>query len=357
MSGHAETPPPAAAHAAAFAAHAPVMAREVVEALAPKDGGVYVDATFGGGGYARAILAAADCAVIGFDRDPTAIERARGWAAGYGDRLMLINRPFAEMEAGLAEAGVNGVDGVVFDLGVSSMQLDEAGRGFSFRREGPLSMRMDGGRPDAADVVAAADAAALASIFRAYGEEKKAGQIARAIVRAREDAPIATTTALAEIVERAAPPRFGKGKGGVRIHPATRVFQALRIFVNDEIGQLTAGLFAAERVLREAGRLAAVTFHSLEDRIVKRFFAARVAERPAGSRHAPPREGPAPTFSLLSAKAIAPGEDEIARNPRARSARLRAGLRLAGPAAPAVVDGLGAPRLVDVKEFRKGGAS
>ena len=340
-----------------YAAHMPVMGREIVEALAPKDGGVYVDATFGGGGYARAILDAADCVVYGFDRDPTAIDRAQGWAADYGGRLKLINRPFSEMEEGLAEHDVLQVDGVVFDLGVSSMQLDEAPRGFSFRHEGPLSMRMDGGRPDAADVIATASAAELAAIFKAYGEEKKAGPIARAIVRAREDGPIATTTALAGVVEKAAPPRFVKGRGPQKIHPATRVFQALRIFVNDELGQLTAGLFAAERLLREAGRLAVVTFHSLEDRIVKRFFAARIAARPAGSRHAPPREAPPATFSLLSSKALTPGEDEIAGNPRARSARLRAGVRLGGTAALATVDGLGAPRLAGVEGFWKGKAT
>ena len=299
-----------------YAAHMPVMGREIVEALAPKDGGVYVDATFGGGGYARVILDAADCVVYGFDRDPTAIDRAAGWAADYGDRLTLINRPFAELEEGLADHGVAQVDGVVFDLGVSSMQL---------------------------------------------GEEKKAGPIARAIVRAREDGPIATTTALAAVVEQAAPPQFIKGRGPQKIHPATRVFQALRIFVNDELGQLMTGLFAAERMLREAGRLVVVTFHSLEDRIVKRFFASRIATRPAGSRHAPPREAPPATFSLLSSKALTPGEDEIAGNPRARSAKLRAGLRLAGPAAPATVDGLGAPRLAGLdgigEGFWKGKAS
>lgn len=337
-----------------YAAHRPVMGREIVEALAPKDGGVYVDATFGGGGYARAILDAADCVVYGFDRDPTAVERAAGWAAEYGDRLKLINRPFAELEEGLAGHGVAQVDGVVFDLGVSSMQLDEAARGFSFLREGPLSMRMDGGRPDAADVVAGASAQDLAAIFRAYGEEKKAGPIARAIVRAREDCPIATTTALAGVVEQAAPPQFIKGRGAQKIHPATRVFQALRIFVNDELGQLMTGLFAAERLLREAGRLVVVTFHSLEDRIVKRFFASRIAARPAGSRHAPPREAPPATFSLLSSKALTPGEDEIAGNPRARSAKLRAGVRLAGPAAPATVEGLGAPRVAGLEGFGEG---
>ena len=323
-----------------YAAHAPVMEREVVAALSPKDGEVYVDATFGGGGYARAMLDAADCAVYGFDRDATAIERAASWSGAYAQRLRLINRPFAEMETGLAECGVDRVDGVVFDLGVSSMQLDEAERGFSFRQEGPLSMRMDGGKPDAGDVIARAEARELASIFKSYGEEKKAGQIARAIVRAREAAPITTTTALAEIVEKAAP-----GPRDRKIHPATRVFQALRIFVNDELGQLVAGLFAAERLLRPAGRLVVVTFHSLEDRIVKRFFAARVAGRPAGSRHAPPQARPEASFSLTHAKAQSPGEAEVGQNPRARSAKLRAGVRLDAPPAPALAEELGAPRL------------
>ena len=334
-----------------YAAHAPVMEKEIVAALAPKDGGVYVDATFGGGGYARAILNAADCTVYGFDRDPPAVERARGWASDYGSRLRLINAPFAEMETALAAEGVEAVDGVVFDLGVSSMQLDEAARGFSFRHEGQLSMRMDGARPDARDVVASADARDLAAIFKAYGEEKKAGAIARAVVRAREAAPIETTTELAAIVEKAAPV-FGKSK----IHPATRVFQALRIFVNDELGQLIAGLRAAERLLRPAGRLVVVTFHSLEDRIVKRFFASRARTRPAASRHAPPaEEGPRPSFDLVHAKAVLPGETEIAQNPRARSAKLRAGLRLDAPAAPANDDALGAPRL-DVQRILKEGS-
>lgn len=333
------------------ASHAPVMINEAVDALAPKAGGVYVDATSGAGGYTRAILDAADCTVYSFDRDPTAIERAQSWAAEYGDRLILINRPFAEMEEGLADHGVTEVDGVVFDLGVSSMQLDEAERGFSFRFDGPLSMRMDGGRPDAGDVIAKASAEELSAIFKAYGEEKKAGQIARAIVRAREDEPLTTTIQLAELIERAAPPIWKKGGGPQKIHPATRVFQALRIFVNDELGQLVSALFAAERLLREAGRLVVVTFHSLEDRIVKRFFAARIAERPAGSRHAPPQERPPATFSLLSSKALTPSEEEVVRNSRARSAKLRAGLRLDAPAAPAVIEGLGLPRLAAMDEF------
>lgn len=334
----------------AYAPHAPVMEREIVEALAPKDGGVYVDATFGGGGYARAVLAAAECTVYGFDRDPSAIEKAQNWINEYGDRLKLINRPFAEMEEGLAEHGVERVDGIVFDLGVSSMQLDEAARGFSFRHDGPLSMRMDGVRPDASDVVAKASAEELAAIFKAYGEEKKAGSIARAIVRAREEAPLTSTMRLAEIVERAAPVR-----GLQKIHPATRVFQALRIFVNDELGQLVSALFAAERLLKKAGRLVVVTFHSLEDRIVKRFFTARIEARASGSRHAPPQTLPPATFSLLSSKALTPRKAEIASNPRARSAKLRAGLRLDAPPTntkgAAIAEELGAPRLAALDGF------
>ncbi|CAK9042066.1 UDP-N-acetylmuramoyl-tripeptide--D-alanyl-D-alanine ligase (D-alanyl-D-alanine-adding enzyme) (UDP-MurNAc-pentapeptide synthetase) [Durusdinium trenchii] len=234
-----------------YAAHAPVMVSEVLAALAPRAGGVYVDATFGGGGYTRAILKAAECTVFGFDRDRSALDRARNWAGEFGDRLRLVNRPFAQMMEGLREAEVAAVDGVVFDLGVSSMQLDEAERGFSFRHEGPLSMRMDGGKPDAGDVVAAASAQELAAIFRIYGEEKRSGVIAKAIVAARAAGPIVTTTSLAAIVEKAAPSPASK------IHPATRVFQALRIFINDELGQLAAGLRAAESLLRPAGRLAA----------------------------------------------------------------------------------------------------
>ena len=331
------------------AAHVPVMAREVITALAPRENGVYVDATFGAGGYARAILKAANCIVYGFDRDPSAIERAQDLAAEFGDRLKLINRPFAEMEEALAERGVESVDGVVFDLGVSSMQIDEPERGFSFRFEGPLSMRMDGGKPDAGDVIANGDVQELATIFKSYGEEKHGRRIARAIVTAREAAPIETTTALAAIVEKAAPSR-----GKPKIHPATRVFQALRIFVNDELGQLVAGLRAAERLLRPAGRLVAVTFHSLEDRIVKRFFANRFPSRAAGSRHAPPVTTSAPTFEPVFAKALEPREDEIAANARARSARLRAGVRLAAPAAPANDENLGLVSPAQLKNIKEG---
>jgi len=321
-------------------AHKPVMLREVIAALAPKDGGVYVDATFGAGGYARAILAAADCTVYGFDRDPTAIGRAKGWAAKFGARLRLINQPFSKMEDALAAINVSGVDGVVFDLGVSSMQLDEPERGFSFRHDGPLSMRMDAGKPDAADVIAKADTSELKAIFKAYGEERKAAAIARAIVAEREKAPIGTTSQLAAIIEKAAPPR-----GASKIHPATKVFQALRIFVNDELGQLVKGLQAAERILRPAGRLVVVAFHSLEDRIVKRFFAMRSMEKTPASRHAPPAPAMDPTFRRLHRSALAPGEAETGDNPRARSAKLRAGERL-GAAAPALdITALGLPNI------------
>jgi 16S rRNA (cytosine1402-N4)-methyltransferase len=311
-------------------AHAPVMLEEAVSALAPAPGGHYVDATFGGGGYARAILAVADCSVYGFDRDPTAVARALEWARAYEGRLALINRPFAEIEDALAERGVTAIDGAVFDLGVSSMQLDEAERGFSFMRDGPLSMRMDGGKPDAGDVVNEADARDMAAIFRTYGEEKRASHIARAIVAERKAAPIATTGRLADIIARASPPRRED-----KIHPATRVFQALRIFVNDELRQLALALGAAERLLRPAGRLVVVTFHSLEDRIVKRFLTERSASAARPSRHAPATAAREPTFRALFDKPLAPGADEIADNPRARSAKLRAAIRTAAPASGA----------------------
>lgn len=305
--------------------HAPVMLEEAVAALAPINHGLYVDGTFGGGGYSRAILAAANCAVYAFDRDPTAIERARDWARAYGGRLALVNRPFADMEDALAELKVDAINGAVFDLGVSSMQLDEAERGFSFMRDGRLSMRMDGGKPDAADVVNSAEARDLAAIFRIYGEEKAAGRIARAIVEERKAAPIATTGRLAEIVSRVSPRRED------RIHPATRVFQALRIFVNDELGQLARALVAAERLLKPAGRLVVVTFHSLEDRIVKRFFTERSGAAAKPSRHAPSAAPTAATFKLLNEKPQSPGAAEIDANPRARSAKLRAALRTDAP--------------------------
>ncbi|MEM8934798.1 MAG: 16S rRNA (cytosine(1402)-N(4))-methyltransferase RsmH [Pseudomonadota bacterium] len=309
------------------APHISVMAEEAVAALTPKPGGVYVDATFGAGGYARAILNAAPCTVYAFDRDPTAIERAQDWIADFCDRLILLERPFADMEDALAEYGVRAVDGVVFDLGVSSMQLDEGARGFSFLRDGPLSMRMDGAKPDAQDVVATASEGQLIAIFRTYGEEKRARVIARAIIAARDETPITTTTMLAAIVEKAAPKAPGS-----KIHAATRVFQGLRIYVNDELGQLVQGLHAAECLLRPDGKLSVVTFHSLEDRIVKQFLKRRSARRAAPSRFAPPpQDAGAPSFNVVKSKHTAPSDDEIARNPRARSAKLRVGERRNAP--------------------------
>jgi 16S rRNA (cytosine1402-N4)-methyltransferase len=306
--------------------HRPVMLQEMLEALAPAPGEIHVDGTLGAGGYARAILSAAECRLAAFDRDPSAIRRAKVWAHEFGSRLALIERPFAEIEEGLADIGVDAIDGAVFDLGVSSMQLDEADRGFSFRADGPLSMRMDGGRPDAAEVVNRLEAADLAAIFKAYGEERHAARIARAIVRDRAGAPIVSTLRLADIVATASPKRPEDA-----IHPATRVFQALRIFVNDELNQLAEALAAAERLLKPAGRLVVVTFHSLEDRIVKRFFTDRSSAAPAPSRHAPREDRPAPTFSPQR-KPQSPGKEEIAGNPRARSAKLRAGVRSSAPA-------------------------
>ncbi len=333
------------------AAHIPVMVKEVVTALAPRENGVYVDATFGAGGYSRAILGAAHCTVYGFDRDPSAIERAQTLVDEFDGRLRLINRPFADMEEALAEHGVDGIDGVVFDLGVSSMHLDEPARGFSFLHEGPLSMRMDGGKPDAGDVIERVEPAELAAIFKTYGEEKRSGRIARAIGAARKKAPIKTTTALAAIIEKATPAR-----GREKIHPATRVFQALRIFVNDELGQLAAGLRAAERLLRPAGRLVVVAFHSLEDRIVKRFLASRFEATGGGSRHAPPSRRAPASFAPVYAKALAPGAAEIEENPRARSAKLRAAARLAAPPVATADAALGLPPRLDLKFLSEGRA-
>lgn len=314
--------------------HTPVLIDQVLSALAPRDGGIYVDGTFGAGGYAKAILEKADCRLIAIDRDPRAAVAGRAFEARYGARFRLVEAPFADLEAVLAAVDVRLIDGFDLDLGVSSMQLDEADRGFSFRRDGPLSMRMDADKPDASDLIRVAEADDLRQILKIYGEERHAGRIARAIVAARDVSPIETTGRLAEIIEAAAPVMPGPR----RIHPATRAFQAIRIFVNDELGQLVRALNAAERVLAPAGRLAVVTFHSLEDRIVKRFLAARTGRAAGGgSRHAPPAMASAPaTFKLLSNKPVEPDDDERATNPRARSARLRAALRTDAPIADGV---------------------
>ncbi|HSZ73416.1 MAG TPA: 16S rRNA (cytosine(1402)-N(4))-methyltransferase RsmH [Rhizomicrobium sp.] len=303
--------------------HVPVMLAEVIEALKPRDGGHYVDGTFGGGGYTRAILEAANCRVLGIDRDPDAIARGQKLAAKYEGRLAHAPGRFSELDALLAQAGETGSDGVVLDLGVSSFQLDEAERGFSFREDGPLDMRMSKEGPSAADVVNTADEATLTDIIANLGEERFARRIARAIIAAR---PITRTGELAEIVSRA----IGPAAKRFAVHPATRTFQALRIHVNDELGELERGLEAAERVLRPHGRLAVVSFHSLEDRIVKRFLAARAEQSDRGSRHAPETQRQhAATFRIVEAGAQKPTESEIQSNPRARSARLRVGERLA----------------------------
>jgi 16S rRNA (cytosine1402-N4)-methyltransferase len=307
--------------------HLPVLLAEVLEAVEPRPDAVIVDATFGAGGYTSAFLEAG-ARVVAFDRDPNAQKFATALAATYGERFRLIQRPFSELEDGLAEAGVPHCDGLAFDLGVSSMQLDEADRGFSFLRDGPLDMRMAQDGPTAADLVNTAEADELIRIFRRYGEEPKARRIASALVRRRESEPFLRTADLADTVEAV----LG-GRRGAPTHPATRVFQALRIAVNDELGELEAGLEAAERVLAPGGRLAVVTFHSLEDRVAKAFLVERGGRTPSGSRHLPPvATGPASTFQLLFNGARAAGEAEVAENPRARSAKLRAARRTEAPA-------------------------
>ncbi|MFC6854246.1 16S rRNA (cytosine(1402)-N(4))-methyltransferase RsmH [Marivibrio halodurans] len=312
---------------AAGAVHLPVMLEEVIARLAPADGEVHLDGTFGAGGYARAILGAADCRLLAIDRDPAAIARGRDLVAASAGRLTLLAGRFAEMEALLAEVGVTRLDGVVLDLGVSSPQIDDADRGFSFRFDGPLDMRMSMEGPTAADVVNGWEETDLTRIIREYGEERFARRIARAIVAERADAPIETTARLAAIVRGVVP----KSKDG--IDPATRTFQALRLEVNDELGELDRALLAAERLLAPGGRLVVVSFHSLEDRRVKTFLKARSGRGGGGSRHMPqhPDATRAPSFRLESGGVEKPGEAECRRNPRARSARLRHAVRTDAP--------------------------
>lgn len=305
--------------------HVPVLLAETLDALAPRDGGQYIDATFGGGGHTRAILARARCRVLAIDRDPDAIRRGEALKAKYPGRLVLAHGRFSAMERLLAEAGETGSDGVLLDLGVSSFQLDETERGFSFRADGPLDMRMEARGTSAADFVNSADETEIAEVIAQLGEERHAQRIAHAIVAAR---PLATTRELARVVAAV----LGPGAARQKIHPATRTFQALRLYVNNELGELEAGLAAAERLLRPRGRLAVLSFHSLEDRIVKRFLAERSGRVPSSSRHAPPARTQSPqTFRLLSSRTAGPAE--IARNPRSRSARLRAAERTSVPLA------------------------
>jgi 16S rRNA (cytosine1402-N4)-methyltransferase len=330
-----------AAVAGGPASHIPVLVRPAIEFLNVRDGGVYIDATFGAGGFTRAMLAAADCRVIAIDRDPSAIAGGAALVATAYGRLTLIEECFANLETVAHDADFDRVDGVVLDLGVSSMQLDSAGRGFSFRHDGPLDMRMSGQGPSAADVVALASERELADIVFTLGEERRARAVARAIVRARERAPIVTTLALAEIVASVVRARPGD------IHPATRTFQALRLFVNDELGELAAALVAGARILKSGGRLVAVSFHSLEDRMVKSFFAAQ-SEIRGGSRHAPEVKRPVPGLRVLTRRPVTASAEEIAGNPRARSAKLRAAERNDAPLRDIASDLPRLPVLADI---------
>jgi len=335
-----------AAVAGGPALHIPVLGRPALDFLNVHDGGIYIDATFGAGGYARAILAAADCKVIGIDRDQTAIALGADLVQAANGRLTLIEDRFSNLDAVAHSCGHQAVNGVVLDLGVSSMQLDQAERGFSFRLDGPLDMRMGHDGPNAADVVNAAAERDLANIVFILGEERHSRAVARAIVKARAQAPIRTTRALADIVAAVVRSRPGD------IHPATRTFQALRIFVNDELGELVAALTAAERILRPQGRLVVVSFHSLEDRIVKTFLIGR-GETRAGSRHAPELKAPPPTFRVLTKRPVVADADELAHNPRARSAKLRAAQRCEAPARDEQASDL-LPRLPALADIVKG---
>ena len=305
-----------------IAPHAPVLLDEVIEALAPKAGDVIIDATFGAGGYTRAILARG-ATVIALDRDPTVQPHADAVANDYPGKFQLVRTPFSGLAEAFAGTGEARLDGVVFDIGVSSMQLDQAERGFSFMRDGPLDMRMSDEGETAADIVNTWDHGPMAHIFKLYGDERQSGRVATAILRRRVEKPFERTLDLAAVVEKA----LG-GRRGAAIHPATRVFPALRIAVNDELGELRAGLEAAEAALAPGGRLAVVTFHSLEDRIVKAFLTERTGNAPGGSRHAPVAvDTRKPSFTLAFKGAREAGEAELATNPRARSAKLRAAVR------------------------------
>jgi len=324
------------------ARHIPVLLDEVMEALSPRDGAVYVDGTFGAGGYSRAILEAADCRVFAIERDDQALRAGAAMQDEFDGRFRLIKGRFSQMAQLLKSCDVSEVDGVVLDIGVSSMQLDDAGRGFSFMGDGPLDMRMEMQGPSAADIVNTAEERDLARILAVLGEERKSRRVARAIVNARAKAPITGTLELAAIVEKA----VAGGKPS-RIHPATRTFQGLRIFVNRELEELANGLGAAETLLKDGGRLVVVSFHSLEDRIVKRFFNERARPAPQPSRHVPIASGQekALSFALLHKGALEASEAELARNPRARSARLRAGVRRGGKAFKLDPRALGVPVL------------
>jgi 16S rRNA (cytosine1402-N4)-methyltransferase len=317
------------------APHIPVLLRPLLAAVAPVSG-VWLDGTFGAGGYTRGLLAAGAAQVIGVDRDPLALQMAAPWAGDYGDRLRLVAGNFSDMDSHAGQL----LDGVVLDLGVSSMQIDLAERGFSFQKDGPLDMRMSQSGQSAADLVNTASEETLANILYHFGEERASRRIAHAIVEARAAAPITTTLRLAEIVAKCLPrPKPGQS------HPATRSFQALRIAVNEEFAQLVQGLSAAERALKPGGLLAVVTFHSLEDRVVKRFFQQAAGEEPNANRYAPVKSETTARFTLVTRKAIGPDDQELEENPRARSAKLRVARRTDAPAKPVDAASLNAPDL------------
>jgi len=333
--------------AGGLARHIPVLVRPAIGWLGVRDGGLYIDATFGAGGFTQAILATPGARVIGIDRDRNAIAQGASLLDQAQGRLVLVEDRFSALDEIVAGLGTPVIDGIVFDLGVSSMQLDEAARGFSFRLDGPLDMRMGGDGPSAADIVARAGERELSIIIATLGEERHARAIARAIVRARAEQTIDTTRALAEIVARIVPPARGSG-----IHPATRTFQALRIFVNDELEELASALAAAERVLKPSGRLAVIAFHSLEDRIVKSFLNDR-SRAPASSRHRPLAPSPAPSFHVLTRRPETADEAETAANPRARSAKLRAAERTGADPISAPAESL-LPRLPKLSDIMRG---
>lgn len=312
--------------------HIPVLLGPLLRAVAPVEG-TWVDGTFGAGGYARGLLAQGAAQVVGIDRDPSVFRMAAAWAGEYGDRLRLVEGTFSDLDT-LAGGPV---DGVVLDLGVSSMQLDQPERGFSFLRDGPLDMRMGGDGPTAAELLNTAPEAVIADVLYLYGEERASRRIAKAIVAAR---PLSRTGQLSDIVAGCLP----RAKPG-QSHPSTRAFQAIRIWVNDEFGQLVAGLAAAERALRPGGKLGVVSFHSLEDRIVKRFMQARSNSAGGGSRYAPETQRSEPAFTLPFRRAIGADEQELAVNPRSRSALLRVGIRTQAPAGRVDPESLGLPRL------------
>lgn len=323
----------------AEAPHIPVLLNPLLHAVAPVSG-LWLDGTFGAGGYTRGLLAAGADTVIGVDRDPLAFQMAAPWAGEYGDRLRLVQGTFSQLDTHAGEP----LDGVVLDLGVSSMQLDQAERGFSFMKDGPLDMRMSQQGESAADLVNTADEGDLADIIYLYGEDHASRRIARAIVEARAKAPFQTTLQLAEVVSRCLPrPKPGQS------HPATRTFQAIRIAVNTEFQELAEGLAAAERALKPGGKLAVVTFHSLEDRIVKRFFQLASGHEANANRYAPARETTTARFEMITRRAVGPDEGELAANPRARSAKLRVGRRTAAAPQPIAPEALGVP------QFRKKG--